>query len=104
MLDEALNNFNELDVGVNLIKTLDITEGDMLSPVIQAKVSDIAEYLNEHPDPNFVVGLVKHNKSQEMSNLDYLAGYVKLNFLKDKLMKQIAQTEKDIKFYEGIMN
>lgn len=103
MLEDTLGKFNDLDVGVDFIKTLNLTEGDLMSPITENKVVEIIDFLNNHPDPKFVTGLTKYNRSQEMSNLDYLVGYVKLNTLRNGLLKQVSQVEKDIKFYEGIM-
>lgn len=103
MLDKALEHFNDIEVGVNFIKTLNIAEEDMAFPTNEMKVREVAEYLNEHPEPDFIIGLTKNNRSPNMNNLDFLTGYVKLNKKRDELERALARVVRDIKFYEGTL-
>ena len=102
MLENILERFQELDVGTKLIRVLDVTEGDLRSPMNESKLIELAEFLNEHPDPHFILEMTKYNKSPHMNNLDFLVGYTQLNKKKVQLSKELDKVDKDIKFYEGI--
>lgn len=96
-----LDKFNDISVGTDFFQKLDITQGDLMSPVNERKIQEIAEFLNDHPDPHFIVDMIRHNRSPHMSNLDFLTGFVQLNKKRAKLEGELSKVVKDIKFYEN---
>lgn len=93
------NGFKDVLVGSELFRALNVGQGELKSPVQTQKIQEIAEYLNSHPDPMFVIGRVKNNKGT-MSNLDFLTSYVKLSKEKTMAQEKMVQLDKDLKFYE----
>jgi len=99
-MDIIESGFNDVFTGDELFRALDINEGDMKSPIIQNKIVDIAKFLNESPDPMFVITRIRNNKSSTMNNLDYLHSYVQLNRQKTQIEEQLSKVTKDLKMYE----
>ena len=92
---------SSLEVGTELFKTLDITPYDLQSPTTLQKIREVASFLNEHEDPLFFIGSIRHNRNANMSNLDYLLSHAKL--AKDRMLtqKKLAQLENELKYYAG---
>lgn len=95
------NGFNDVLVGGEFFHALDVTDADLVSPVNQKKVNEIAQFLNEHPDPLFVISMVRNNRSPHMSNLDFLAGYVQLEKRRGDLQNQLDYVKNEISYYTG---
>ena len=100
MPEIELNNFNDITVGTELFKSLDITQSELISPIQTAKIRDIAGFLNEHPDPLFIVGsIIRSNKNPNINNLDHLWSYVKLNNNKAELTVKLEKINKELQYY-----
>lgn len=93
------NGFKDVLVGTELFRALDITSKELSSTIQVGKIKEIASFLNDHQDPMFVIGRIRHNKGT-MPNLDYLASYVKLHKTKTELQGQLEKIDKDLKFYD----
>lgn len=91
--------FNDVLVGSELFQKLEISDGDMMSPTVQRKVREIAEYLSTQDDPLFVIGRVNHNKSPHMNNLDYLLSYVQLQKKRAQIEKEKKEVERELSYY-----
>jgi len=92
---------NDLEVGTALFNTLGLTFVDMSIPGRAEKIKEIAEFLNLHTDPHYVIGLTKYNKSSDLDNLDYLLGYTRLSKQKMELMDKVNKIDEELKFYAG---
>lgn len=82
--------FNDILVGTELYAATKMSQADMMDPHKAAQIREIADFLNSHPDPIFLIGtLVRGNKSPNMSNLEYIASYVKLNKARKEIDRQL---------------
>jgi hypothetical protein len=101
-MDDTLSTIgaNDLEVGVELYKSLNLSAIDLKEPWRFSALREISEYLNSIPDAAFVVRkVVSTNKNPQRSNLEHLASYVRLS--KDKMATEnkIKELEKQLKYY-----
>ncbi len=90
--------FKDELVGAELFKTVNAGFSPIL-PGDFSKLRDIAEYLNEHPDPVGVINKAKYKKSSSMTPLDFIHSYVSLD--KERMMhaQKVSEYEKQLKYY-----
>ena len=101
-MDNPFSNtgFSDVMVGAELYKAVGLKPYEFSDPIQSAKIKEIADFLNGHPDPSYVLKNVpRKNKSPNMSNLDYLLSYVKLNKEKQGLMSQLEDVDKSLRYY-----
>lgn len=92
--------FNDILVGTELYRNLQLSPADLDDNITFSKIRDIAEFLNNHPDPIFVVNSVlRSNKNPQIKQLDHLWGYVELNNQKSVFEGKIKQLEKELEYY-----
>lgn len=99
-MEVSAQGFDDVLVGTELYRALNIGAGEMMSPIQVDKIKEIAEYLNDHPDPLFEIGhLVRANKNPQMSNLDFFTSYVKLAKEKSQIQNKLKELEKQLSYY-----
>lgn len=92
--------FKDLFVGTSLWKALGVPSYEFSAdPVKFQKLQTLAKFLNNHPDPNWVIGNLRHNKTN-MSGLDFLTSYAMLSQKKMQQAEEMKKTEDEIKPYE----
>lgn len=96
---DTLQPFNNIFIGTELQKAINMYPSEASMPENLAKIKDIAEFLNAHQDPMLVIDKVKNNKTS-MKNIDFLFGYVHLNKQKQEMSKKMEELDKQIKSYE----
>ena len=99
-MDILENNFKDIIVGTELFRSLGVNDYELKDSVSSQKLMEIASFLNEHPDPLFVISKVRNNKNRNMSNLDFLSGYVGLQRRKSDALKKVESINKDLSYYE----
>ena len=92
---------NDMEVGVELYKALNLSRAEFADGTQTAKLKDIAEFLNNHPDPVFIIrSVIRSNKNPNIKNIDHLWTYVQLNNKKRDLENRINKLNNELKYYE----
>ena len=92
----------DIFIGTQLFKTLGLSLTDIQAhPEKMQKMQQIASYLNNHPDPLWVIDRVRNNRTS-MSPLDFLATYAQLGEQHQRQAAALKDTEKEMKMYEQI--
>lgn len=99
MHDIESAGFKDLFVGTALWKALGVPSYEFTDPVKFQKLQTLAKFLNNHPDPQWVIDNIRHNKTN-MSNLDFLTSYAMLSQKKMQQAEDMKKTEDEIKPYE----
>ena len=101
MSEPILEKTNDLEVGVNLYNALNLSSWEISDPVNERKLDQISQYLNGHPDPSFLINILKRSGSKvNTPMIDHFYGYIQLQKQKADLMRNIENLDKDIKYYE----
>lgn len=95
------SGFKDVLVGAELFRHLNIGTAEFNNPSKMGQIKEIAEFLNDHPDPYFIIGMTRNNKSPNMDNLEFLAGMVRLEKNRTTILKQLEETDKQLKHYKG---
>jgi hypothetical protein len=95
--EEAIQN--NMELGVEVMEALNLSESERYTPETDNKITEITDFLGNHPDPLFILEMTKHNKGQ-MSNLEFLLGYINLNKQKIQKQKELDDIVAKMKFYE----
>lgn len=91
---------NDILVGTELFRTLKMTSGDMTDPQKFHKMREITKFLNEHPDPLFIIGSVtRSNNNPNRENLDHLFDFVQLTKEKGALSDKLDNINNELKLY-----
>lgn len=103
--EQVTNPFDTMGVknaelGLRLVDTIKMPAHELFLPINVAKVQAISQFLNNHPDPDFVLSRVKNNKSPNMSNIDFLYGYAKLGTQYNELSNALQKIKSEMSFYE----
>lgn len=100
-MDPILENSTDLATGVHLSDALRLSSWELNEPVNMSKLQEISQYLNGHPDPSFLIQVLKRSSSKVSTPaIDHFYGYVQLQKQKAGLMENINKLEKEIKYYE----
>ena len=102
---ETVNNtitdtgFDDVLVGAELFTKLKISSIELNDPQQFAMLRDVSEFLNGHPDPSFVISRVSKNTNPNISNLEFLAGYVGIEKRRQGLMEEVKKLDDELKYY-----
>lgn len=90
---------NDIGVGVALYQAIGVKPYDNKDPNFLEKMRYITDYLNQHPDPHYIIGKIRNNKSPNMSNIDFIHSYVMLVRKKDDMENELKKISKEIEYY-----
>jgi len=97
-IEEA--GFKDIFVGTELFKALGVPSYEFTAdPIKMQKLKTLAGFLNEHPDPSFVISRIRNNRTN-MSSLDYLTSYAMLGKERAVTASKLSDLEKEMKKYE----
>lgn len=98
--DIADAGFKDLFVGTELFRALNVPSYEFSAdPIKFSKLRNIAQFLNNHPDPNWVIGRIKNNKTS-LGPLDYLNNYATLGLKRSHLSRDLKETDEEMRQYE----
>ena len=99
-MDQQLSQFSDVTVGANLYMALGLNPAETTIPENFSKVKAIAEYLNGHPDPHWLVNHLSRKNMSGMKPLDFFHSYVSLQGDKSSHIREIERLDKELKYYD----
>lgn len=91
---------DDIDAGVELFNSLGLTPFDLSNGPRLNQLREIVEFLNDHPDPAWVVRSVsRSNRNPDRSNLEHLLVFVRLQRERIDLQQQIDRVDKELQHY-----
>lgn len=93
--------FNDIMVGAELFNKLNLSQSAMMDPNNFTKVREIASFLNEHPDPHFVIQSVTNsNKNPAVKQIDHMLSYIRLYKERLAAKTKIEELDNQLKHYQ----
>ena len=93
------NGFNDVMVGAELFRNLQIGQAELLDPQKVSLLKEVSGFLNEHPDPMFLIGSLSRSRGS-LEPLEHFASFVHLSRQKEQAQEQVDKLNKELKFYD----
>jgi len=95
------NGINNIDLGVELFKGLNMDPAEFSNPTNNSMVREIAEFMENHPEPTGIISSVLSKKTNpSVRNLDHLYNYVQLSKKRESLRSEMDKLTSELKYYE----
>lgn len=91
--------FNDVTIGAELFYQLQVGQADLLDPKKISMLQEISGFLNEHPDPMFIIGSIARSRGTQ-EPLEHFASFVQLNKQRTQAQEQVDKLDKELKFYD----
>ena len=90
--------FNDVTVGAELFNQLQIGYIELADPRKVSMLQEISGFLNEHPDPLFLIGSISRSRGTQ-EPLEHFASYVQLSKQKQQAQEQVDKLNKELEYY-----
>lgn len=97
---DTLSAFNDVLVGAEVYKMLDLGLEDMATPEDKDLLLEIADFTNKFEDGASMLKRVLHKKPFGESSLKYATKYIKMQYERVELKKRLSSLEDEISMFE----
>ena len=93
--------FKSIEVGAMLFSALKLPTYEISEPGTFEKIKEVAEFLNDHEDPSFIISQLSRRVMDGKQKLDFLTGLAKLEKEKEFMKRKLSNIDKELKHYYG---
>lgn len=98
MSDELQSD--NLDLATEMHRQMGLAFMDLSNPTVSSQLAEITQFLENEPDPNFVLrSVLNSKKSNEITSLDHMLSFVRLSKEKNNINEKLSNINKELEYY-----